>query len=45
MKVKRIETFSTERCAIVRVTADDGAEGWGQTAPFSGDITATVLHR
>jgi L-alanine-DL-glutamate epimerase-like enolase superfamily enzyme len=45
MKVKSIETFTREQLCIVRVRTDDGAEGYGQTAPFNADITATVLHR
>jgi L-alanine-DL-glutamate epimerase-like enolase superfamily enzyme len=40
-----IETFNTEFVALVRVTADDGAIGWGQTAPYNADITALILHR
>ncbi len=40
-----IETFSTQFVAIVRVTAADGATGWGQTAPYHADITAQILHR
>jgi L-alanine-DL-glutamate epimerase-like enolase superfamily enzyme len=45
MKIKTIETFTRGQVAIVRVRTDDGAEGWGQTAPFNADITAQVLHR
>ena len=45
MKIQQIETFSTPLLCLVRVTADDGWRGWGQTAPFNADITATVLHR
>lgn len=45
MKIKSIETFSTRNVAFVRVTSEDGATGWGQTAPYHTDITATVLHR
>jgi len=45
MRIKSIETFSTREVCIVRVRTDDGAEGYGQTAPFNADITATVLHR
>jgi L-alanine-DL-glutamate epimerase-like enolase superfamily enzyme len=45
MKIKSIETFSTEQVALVRVRTDDGAEGWGQVAPSNADISATVLHR
>lgn len=45
MKIKIIETFSTADLAFVRVTAENGATGWGQTAPYHADITALVLHR
>lgn len=45
MKIKRIESFTRDPICIVKVTADDGAEGFGQTAPFQADITAMVLHR
>ncbi len=45
MKLQRIETFATPLLCLVRVTSDDGWRGWGQTAPFNADITATVLHR
>jgi L-alanine-DL-glutamate epimerase-like enolase superfamily enzyme len=43
--ISRIETFSTRDLCLVRVTTDDGSQGWGQTAPFNADITAEVLHR
>jgi L-alanine-DL-glutamate epimerase-like enolase superfamily enzyme len=45
MKIKSIETFSNVHVAFVRVTAENGATGWGQTAPYHADITALVLHR
>jgi len=45
VKIARIETFSNEFVSFVRVTADDGAAGWGQVAPYNADITAQVLHR
>lgn len=45
MKISSIETFTTEFVGMVRVRADDGAEGWGQVAPYNADITAAVLHR
>jgi len=45
MKIKSVETFTKGQVAIVRVRTDDGAEGYGQTAPFNADITAQVLHR
>ncbi|HKW69615.1 MAG TPA: mandelate racemase/muconate lactonizing enzyme family protein [Candidatus Dormibacteraeota bacterium] len=43
--IASIETFSNQFVALVRVTADDGASGWGQTAPYHADITAQILHR
>jgi len=45
MKIRSIETFTTRTVSIVRVRTDDGAEGYGQIAPFNADISATVLHR
>ena len=45
MKIKRIETFCTEFVGFVRVTADDGSQGWGQVSPYNADITSLVLHR
>ncbi len=45
MKIKSIETFSDEFVCFTRVTAEDGAQGWGQVAPYYADITAQVLHR
>ncbi len=29
----------------MRVTAGDGAQGWGQVSPYNADITCTILHR
>jgi len=45
MKIQSIETFTKDLLCLVRVRTDDGAEGYGQVAPFHADITATVLHR
>ncbi|HVK05203.1 MAG TPA: mandelate racemase/muconate lactonizing enzyme family protein [Armatimonadaceae bacterium] len=46
MKITGIETYTRgTTVTLVRVRAEDGAEGWGQTAPYNADITATVLHR
>jgi L-alanine-DL-glutamate epimerase-like enolase superfamily enzyme len=44
-RITSIETFSNEFVCLCRVTADDGATGWGQTAPYHADITAQVLQR
>jgi L-alanine-DL-glutamate epimerase-like enolase superfamily enzyme len=45
MKIEAIETFTTEFICLVRVTTDDGSQGFGQVAPYNADITAKVLHR
>ena len=45
MRIARVDTYATEWVAFVRVLTDDGAEGWGQVAPYNADITAEVLHR
>jgi len=45
-KITSIETFTqSSSLCVVRIRTDDGTEGYGQTAPFDADITATVLHR
>ncbi|WP_295311973.1 mandelate racemase/muconate lactonizing enzyme family protein [Roseobacter sp.] len=45
MKIRSIETFTNEFVCFTRVTGEDGAQGWGQVAPYFADITALVLHR
>jgi L-alanine-DL-glutamate epimerase-like enolase superfamily enzyme len=45
MKIKSIETFCSEFVGFVRITADDGSQGWGQVSPYNADITALVVHR
>ncbi|WP_343116858.1 mandelate racemase/muconate lactonizing enzyme family protein [Ostreiculturibacter nitratireducens] len=44
-RIVRMETFHDEFVCFVRVTADDGAIGWGQTSTYNADITAQVFHR
>ena len=45
MNIASIETFTNEFVCFVRVTTDQGDQGWGQVAPYFADITAQVLHR
>ncbi len=45
MKIHKIETFSTEFVGFVRVTVEDGSQGWGQVSTYHSDISALVLHR
>ncbi|MEZ5779586.1 MAG: mandelate racemase/muconate lactonizing enzyme family protein [Paracoccaceae bacterium] len=43
--IAKLETFSDEFVSFVRLTADDGAIGWGQCSTYNADITAQVFHR
>jgi len=45
MRIKTIETFCDAFVGFVRITTDDGAQGWGQVSPYLADITVQVLHR
>jgi L-alanine-DL-glutamate epimerase-like enolase superfamily enzyme len=45
VKIKTLETFSTSNVGFVRVTAEDGAQGWGQVSPYNADITCQIFHR
>ena len=45
MKIQKLETFGNEFVCFVRVTTDTGDTGWGQTATYNADITATIFHR
>ncbi len=45
MKIGKIETFCARFVGFVRVTLEDGAQGWGQVSTYNSDITCTVLHR
>ena len=45
MKIKSIETFSNPFVGFVRVTAQDGSQGWGQVSTYHSDITAQIMHR
>jgi L-alanine-DL-glutamate epimerase-like enolase superfamily enzyme len=45
MKIKSIETFCTQYVGFLRVTAEDGSQGWGQVSTYSSDITSQIVHR
>lgn len=45
MKITKLETFTNEFVGFVRLTAEDGSQGWGQVSTYNADITAQVLHR
>lgn len=43
--IDKLETFTDEFVCFVRVTANTGAIGWGQTSTYNADITAAIFHR
>jgi L-alanine-DL-glutamate epimerase-like enolase superfamily enzyme len=45
MRITRLETFSNRYIGFVRVTTEDGSQGWGQLSTYNSDITAQILHR
>lgn len=45
LKIKSLETFTHGHVSIVRVTTDDGSQGFGQISTYDADISATVFHR
>ncbi|BDW84650.1 mandelate racemase/muconate lactonizing enzyme family protein [Roseicyclus marinus] len=44
-RITRIDSFTTRDVGFVRVTMEDGSQGWGQVSTYHADITCTVLHR
>lgn len=44
-RIERIESWTRGAYGIVRITTQDGQEGYGQLSPFEPDLSATVLHR
>ncbi|RUS60625.1 mandelate racemase/muconate lactonizing enzyme family protein [Pseudorhodobacter sp. E13] len=44
-RLTKIETFTNEFVCFTKLTAEDGAVGWGQTSTYNADITAQILHR
>jgi L-alanine-DL-glutamate epimerase-like enolase superfamily enzyme len=45
LRIAKLETFSQQNIAAVKVTTDDGQWGWGQISTYNSDLVATVLHR
>ena len=45
MKITRLETFSTPFVSLLRLTGEDGSEGWGQLSPYHADTAALILHK
>lgn len=45
MKIKKLETFTNQSVGFVKVTTDEGKEGWGQVSNYNSDITCQIFHR
>ncbi|MHB1037105.1 MAG: mandelate racemase/muconate lactonizing enzyme family protein [Pirellulales bacterium] len=45
LTITKIESWTQGGFGMVRVTTNDGREGFGQLSSYEPDITATVLHR
>jgi L-alanine-DL-glutamate epimerase-like enolase superfamily enzyme len=45
LRIARIESWTLGGFGVVKLTTDDGKEGWGQLSPFEPDLSAIVLHR
>jgi L-alanine-DL-glutamate epimerase-like enolase superfamily enzyme len=45
LTITKVESWTQGSYGIVRVTTNDGREGYGQLSSYEPDITATVLHR
>ncbi len=44
-RIIKIESFCNEFVGFVRLTNEDGAQGWGQVSTYNSDITCQILHR
>ncbi|AHD11454.1 mandelate racemase/muconate lactonizing enzyme family protein [Phaeobacter gallaeciensis] len=44
-RIRRIETFCSPLVGFVRVTSEDGQQGWGQVSTYNSDLTCEILHR
>jgi L-alanine-DL-glutamate epimerase-like enolase superfamily enzyme len=45
MRIIKLETFVNQWVGFVKLTLEDGSQGWGQFSTFNADITAQVFHR
>jgi L-alanine-DL-glutamate epimerase-like enolase superfamily enzyme len=45
LTITKVESWTQGQYGMVRVTTNDGRQGYGQMSSFEPDITATVLHR
>lgn len=45
LKIAKVESFLRQQLAMVRITTEDGATGWGQMAPYDANISVEALHQ
>ncbi len=46
LKLKAVESYTQGgTLSVVRVVAENGAEGWGQISTYDADLSAMILHR
>ena len=45
MKIKKLETFTNPFVSFVKITLDDGSEGYGQMSTYNDNITAQIFHK
>ena len=45
INIKKLETFTKSYVSVVRLTMEDGSQGWGQMSTYCADITAQIFHR
>src|SRR5690606_37491252 len=45
LKITKVESFLRQQLAMVRITTEDGATGWGQMAPYDANISVEALHQ
>ena len=45
MKIKKLETFTKPFVSFVKITLEDGSEGYGQMSTYHADITVQIFHK
>ena len=45
IKIKKLETFTTKYVSAVRLTMEDGSQGWGQMSTYFANITSKIFHQ
>ena len=45
IKIKKLETFTTKYVSAVRLTMEDGSQGWGQMSTYFANVTSKIFHQ